>query len=282
VLMNNNVVDSIIASIIFALLSAGVGLILQALGFSAQASVFVALFVLLALMLLFLAVRNFYPMYTRWLTERLLENALSVKTNEPDDTRATFKKRIIERVLRENPGVEPKNSSWIMEFPNQEVCEPYIRDEFRNARKVKILTIRGEKYFAGKRSLFYNLYLEKRTKNFSIKVLVLSPESGHITDELAEDMGQDSADEIKRKMQIVLDILRRFANENKNFEVRCYDETPNFKILLFDDVMFVSAYTEPKNDHNAKMLRITREGNPLFIGIERYFDELWGRCTRLQ
>lgn len=276
--MNNNVVDSIIASIIFALLSTGVGLILQALGFSTQASVFIALLVLLALMLLFLAVRNFYPIYTRWLTERLLENALSVKANEPNDARATFKKRIVERVLRENPGVEPKKNTWIMEFPNQEACERYLRDEFRNARKVKILTIRGEKYFGDRWSLFYEQY-EKRIKNFSIKVLVLSPESRHITDELAREMGQHSAEVIKGKMHIVLDILRRFANENKNFEVRCYDETPNFKILIFDDVMFVSAFTEPKNDHNAKMLRITRDANPLFRGIERYFDEVWERCT---
>ena len=88
-------------------------------------------------------------------------------------------------------------------------------------------------------------------------------------------MGQHSAEDFKGKMQNVLNILRRFASQNKNFEVRCYDEPPNFKLLLFDDVMFVSAFTEPKNDHNAKMLRIRQEGTPLFVGLERYFDELW-------
>jgi len=162
--MNKNVIDSIIASIIFALFSTGVALILQTRGFNPQASIIIALFVLLALVLLFLAARRFYPMFNRWLTERLLENALHINQNETNENKIGFKKQIVEQVLQENAGVQQKHNTWIMEFENQEVCEPYLIDEFRTARKVKILTIRGEKYFGDKRSLFYNLYLEKRAK----------------------------------------------------------------------------------------------------------------------
>ena|SRR5947209_9277437 len=275
--MNNNVVDSIIASIIFAILSTGLGLVLQALGLSVQASVLVALFALLILMILFISAKSFYPVYVRRLAERQLEKTLNV--NDPNDPEMQFKRKIIERVLRENPGFETKGSTWIREYPNQETCEYDIQDAFRQAKKVKILTIRGKKYFLGGMSLFYNLYQEKRTKNlnFSVKVLVLSPESPHVTNELAQDIGQYSAKQIKSNMETVLDVLKDFAKENKNFEVRCYDETPNFKVLLFDDVMFVSAFTEPKNDRNAKMLRITREGTPLFRGLEKHFDDLWKR-----
>jgi hypothetical protein len=270
-----SLVENVIATIIVTLVSTAAGLILQAYGFSTQISIIVALFSLLVLLFLFLAFRRYYPIYIRRLTERLLENALRVNKNESDEARIEFRKTIVERVLRESSGVQPKENTWIREFENQEVCEPYLKDEFRNARKVKILTIRGEKYFGDRRSLFYNLYLEKRAKKITIKVLVLSPESNHITDELAEEMSQHSAKAIRRKMEIVLDSLKSLAVEDKNFEVRCYDETPNFKLLLFDDVMFVSAFTEPKNDHNAKMLRITREGTPLFVGLEKHFDDLW-------
>lgn len=275
--MNKGVVDSIIASIIFALLSTGLGLLLQTLGLSVQASVLVALFALLILMILFISAKSFYPIYTRRLAERQLERILNV--NDPSDPGMPFKRKLIEQVLRENSGFETKRSTWIREYPNQETCEDDIQNAFRKAKKVKILTIRGEKYFLGSRSLFYNLYLEKRTQNFSVQVLVLSPESAHITDELARDIGQYSAQQIKSNMQTVLDVLKDFAKHNKNFEVRCYDETPNFKILLFDDVMFVSAFTEPKNDHNAKMLSITREGTPLFMGLEKHFDDLWKRSA---
>ncbi len=271
--MNKNVVDSIIASIIFALFSTGVAIILQNHGFSSQAAIITALIVLLVLMLLFIVARNFYPLFNRWLTQRLLENALQLNPNETDEAKIGFKKKLIEQVLHEAVINEPKEKSWITEFPNQEICEPYLIEEFGKARTVKILTIRGEKYFGDKWSLFYEQY-EKRIKNVIVKVLVLSPESEHITDHLAREVGQHSAEAIKGKMQIVLNSMKRFASQNKNFEVRCYDETPNFKILLFDDVMFVSAFTEPKNDHNAKMIRITREGTPLFAGLEKHFNDL--------
>ena len=54
-------------------------------------------------------------------------------------------------------------------------------------------------------------------------------------------------------------------------------------MLLFDNVMFVSSFAGggPKNDNNVKMLEMKREGNPLFIGIERYFDELSKRSVPL-
>jgi hypothetical protein len=195
----NNVLENIIATIIAAALSTIVAFILQSFGFSTQMA---TLFALLALVLLFLVVRGVYPVCSRWITERLLEDALNMNPNDADQARTAFKKKIVGRVLREKPLVEQKQSNSIIEYPNQEACETHICDAFRNARKVKILTIRGERYFSGSRSLLYKLYSEKRTKNFTIDVLVLSPESRHIIDELAKDMGQDSANEIKGNQNV--------------------------------------------------------------------------------
>lgn len=275
--MNNNVVDSIIASVIFAAFSTGLGLFLQALGLSAQASAITALLTLLFLIFLFALIKNLYPIYTRRLAERTLLSTLSV--NDPKDPRMVLKKKIIERVLQENSETDPIKHNWMKVYENQEACEPYLQDAFRKAGKIKILTIRGEKYFTDERSLFKKMLRDKPGRNFSVQVLVLSPESGHITDELAQDMGQHSAEVIRGKMKLVLGVLRDLENQYKNIEVRCYNETPNFKLLLFDDVMFVSAFIEPKNDHNAHMLRITREGTPLFKGLENHFDDLWRRSV---
>ena len=130
----------------------------------------------------------------------------------------------------------------VIEFLNQQACESQIREASCTAKNVKILTIRGEKYFVGSRSLLYDLYSSKRTKASTIEVLVLSPESQHITENLARELGHHSAEEIRRKMHITLNYLKHIAEQNKNFKVKYYDETPNFKILLFDDVMFVSSF----------------------------------------
>jgi hypothetical protein len=68
----NTIVENVIATIIVTVVSTAAGLILQAFGFSTQVSVIVALFSLLFLMLLFLVARHYYPIYIRWLIERLL------------------------------------------------------------------------------------------------------------------------------------------------------------------------------------------------------------------
>ena len=175
-----------------------------------------------------------------------------------------------------------QENTLIMVFASQEECEALIRQESRHARRVKILTIRGEKYFLGPKSLLHNLYSLKPSKDLTIQVLVLSPETDHITEELAINLGHNSAERIRGKMNSVLGYLKFLMSQNKGFEVRCYQEKPIFKVLLFDDVMFVSSFAGggPKNDRNAKMFRLTRGGNPLFLGFESFFDSLWVRSAR--
>src|SRR5579884_792376 len=271
-LMHNNVVENVIATIIVGALSTALGIILRAFGFSSQESINAGLFALLVLAILFLVGKRFYPGFKRTLTVKLLEQVLNISPNNVDEV--TFKNQIVNRVLLENPRVEPKGSDSILEFPNQKACESRIRDACAKAKKVKILTIRGEQYFQGTRSLLRDLCLEKRGKGFSIEVLVLSPESQHITEELAESLGHSSAGRTKKRMHNVLDNLKHMEEENENFLVKCYEITPIFKLLFFDDVLFVSAIIGPKNDYNAKMYQITREEGTLFSGFERYFDEL--------
>lgn len=260
----NNIIENVIATVIVGALSTAIAFILPTFGFDTRQSVGIATVVLLALVLLFIVARRFYHIRARQLVVQLLENAL--------------------RKLRVNPGVEPKRNSSFLEFSNQKACEDHITNAARNAKKVKILTIRGEKYFVGSRSLLYDLYSSKRTKASTIEVLVLSPESQHITEEHARDLGHRSAEEIRRKMHITLNYLKHIAEQNKNFKVKYYNEAPNFKILMFDDVMFVSSFVDvvPKNDHNAKMLQIERDGNPLFTGLERHFDDLSKRSVSLE
>ena len=278
----SSVLENLIATIFSSMLSTTVGLILQAVGLGAQLSVITGV-ILFALALIFLVARKYYPKYRRKLTQRFLEQALTVGENEADKEKIAFKTKIVDRVLLENAGVQLEESSSVVEFINQAACEPHIREASRNAKKVKILTIRGEKYFLGPGSYLHPLYTSRRPKDATIEVLVLSPDSEHITDEQAANLDHESAEEIRNKMRIVVEYLMHLASFVRNFEVKCYDEPPNFKILLFDDVMFVSSFAGggPKNDHHTKMLQIKRDGNPLFVGFERLFDDLSKRSVSL-
>lgn len=287
--MNSNLIDNVIAGLFSTGLWVVVGVLLSTLGLSTPVS---AVLALLAAIFLFILFKIFYPRYIRWLTKKLLETTLKIKDDDPDKITVAFKQEIIDRVYQENPinkaqtGVISRNeversTSSFKEFANQKQCEPELQAAFRSAKVVKILTIRGEKYFLGRgnRSLFYDIFLEKPTKNLSVEVLVLSPDSAHITHELARDLRDHSSEYIRRKMQDVLDGLKEIASQHKNLEVRRYNETPIFKLLMFDDIMFITAYMEAKNDDNTKMFQIMRGENLFFSGFEKYFDELWKRSV---
>ncbi|HLI09234.1 MAG TPA: helix-turn-helix transcriptional regulator [Ktedonobacteraceae bacterium] len=170
--------------------------------------------------------------------------------------------------------------SPVTQFASQTKCEEQIKEAASVTRRAKVLTIRGEKYFMGSRSLLYNLCLPRRSEPVSVRVLVLSPEAAHISEELASRLEHESAEEIRDKMRHSLDNLKYHARRNKDFEVRCYQESPNFKILLFDSTLFVSSFVDggPKHDLGTEVLMM-REGHPLFVGFERYFDDLWERSS---
>ena len=182
-------------------------------------------------------------------------------------------------LIREHEG--RRQYDLVTVFDNQESCELQIREAARVARKVKILTVRGEKYFMGSRSLLHNLCLPKRSQGAHVRVLVLSPDSSHISEPLAERLDHESLDEIRDKMQHSLENLKFYAKRNEDFEVRCYQEAPNFKLLLFDATLFVTSFVNggPKNDYSARMFQMLREGNPLFAGFDRYFDDMWERAA---
>ncbi len=250
----NNVLDNVIAGIIVTVLTTVAGFML-------------------------VSGRKFYHAGKAKLTFWLLKKALKPNTKD-----ILLQKRIVDLLLHENSLIGSSYKTSVIEHPNQDACESYIKEAFRNAKKVKILTIRGQQYFLSSRSLLYDMCLTKKDKGFNIEVLVLSPESSHITEDLAGELGHNSVERIRKKMRIARDNLNHLAEQNANFRVRWYDETPNFKILMFDDIMFVSSFAGggPKNDRNAKMFQIARDNNPLFLGFERYFDNLSKRSISLQ
>lgn len=165
-----------------------------------------------------------------------------------------------------------QNSLIIRTFKNQQVCEPEIRREAHRAKTIKVLTIRGDKYFVGTKSIFHPILEEG---NATIDLLVLSPQAEHITEELASKLQHKSAEEIREGMRMSLDYLMGLVRRYEKFSVKCYLEEPVFKLLIFDDVMFVSSFARevPKNDENAEMFMIQGK-NSLFLGFEKHFDEL--------
>ncbi len=268
----NNIVENVVANALVVALSAAIGLFLRAFGVSTPNAVWIALLVLVSL---YVVMKSVYPRYMRGLTLRLVGNAL--KDNSNNAEAGNLKEDVVELVTRASHGSDPSQHYFIRVYRNQDECESTIKEVFRRAKRVKILTIRGQQYFSGTRSLLHDICIDKKSEDCSIQVLVLAPDAAHITESLALNLGHSSTERTRRRMRSALEDLKQLADENRNIHIRCFDETPNFKMLLFDETMFVSTYIRPKNDRDTQMIRITREQLLLFTGLERNFDDLWKR-----
>lgn len=269
-----NIVENLIANMLVILISTCVGLFLHAFGFNTEIAITLGLAVLLFLYILVYVVGwKIYPKFHNWLIIKLLNEAL--KTNSSKADVVELQDQIVRLVTLYIHKVKLNESYLIKVYPNQDKCESEIIEAFRRAKKVKILTIRGEKYFLSTKSLLRDITMTKRGEDIDIKVLVLVPESSHITERLARSLGHNSPENIRKKMNMSLTNLKHIAEQNTNFQVRAYDRTPILKMLLFDNVMFISAYMKAKNDLNTHMLRITREDVVLFTCLEKEFDNLW-------
>ena len=244
-----------------------------------SSSIFAAVSLCVALLVIWLVTSTFKVRKFR--TLRLLERALNVDVRNPDKRKLALKQAVVERTLLDNQGVQLTSPVAITEFASQRSCESKIRSAARDAKVMKVLTIRGQKYFFGERSLLKTICDLKTGKGYSMRVLVLSPETDHLTETVAMQLGHQSSDEVRENMQVTLDYLKLLMRLNGNFMVKCYNGTPSLKLLVFDDTMFVSAFLGPKSDDNVRMYQMSRQGNVLFAGLENMFDDLWQRSQLL-
>lgn len=162
-------------------------------------------------------------------------------------------------------------------------CKEELIDQFDSASsEIRILTIRGLRYFSRKAGLFFPLLRQKAIDNVPIKVLVCSPESTHIDLELVRGLRKSSVEEIRRNMRLALDNLEILMNEYKNLDIRVYEEVPIWNILQFDDTMYVSAYVEPKSHQNAVVHKIPQSSKSHFAAFDKHFNSLWQGSVPLQ
>jgi hypothetical protein len=166
-------------------------------------------------------------------------------------------------------------------FTNHLECQDEIIENFKAARRIKVLTARGGRYFmvAG---WFYDLLGEKKGRNDQIQILVCSSESSHIDEELAQRLGYGSAEAVRDRMRTSLGHLGSLCRDFSNISVRVYVEKPIWNVLLFDNVMYVAPYVGHASHEKAAVLKFRRHDRSHFVGFELHFDQLWSRSQLLE
>jgi len=163
-------------------------------------------------------------------------------------------------------------------FANLDECRDILCTDFKKANDIRLLIQIGKKEFGNQEPSFF-WSLAKDTKNQPetiIKVLRASPVSPFLS-ELRAKFRNTPLEQWQGDVQRLSDALRLLKNAyGVKIQIRVHSEPYLWRIFIFDDVAYVSAYLYPRdNDSQAVVYRIQKGNNSLYFVFSKYFDYLW-------
>jgi hypothetical protein len=154
------------------------------------------------------------------------------------------------------------------------------------ARRIDLLIHIGRREFGITDSLFYET-LKSRLANqgeedLEVRLLHIDLESPYLSEQRAQELGK-RRDKWLRDVEYVRSQIIDCARGRKNLRIRTHKEPFLWRLFIFDDQIFLSAYLHStKNDKHAPVYRIHQgpQGtNSLYSTFKRYYDHLWQLTT---
>lgn len=183
---------------------------------------------------------------------------------------STFSEDIGKHYMNEKTGI-------VKVFKNLEDCEEEMRTDFKKARDVRLLLQVGRRELGGhERSFFWNLAKERNQPGTSIRVLRAAEYSPFLSEERAKQR-KNLYTEWQFYIHQLTNTIRLLRDSyHVQIEEREHCEPFLWRIFIFDDIAYVSAYLYPRdNDKITVVYRLRKGETSLFTVFSKYFDYLW-------
>ena len=169
----------------------------------------------------------------------------------------------------------------IQKYNGWESCEDEIVKQIGRACRVGILRIKGRdlsRTHSYRDALKERIKLHKRTR-----ILLQSPDSEYITEEVAKTFGWSSKESYKEDL---IESLERLSREvidapDKSSVCRVYGSKPILRLYIFDERLYLSVYTGRKvEEENKKQVPVwclsrgTSQFGLAFV-IDSFFESIW-------
>jgi|GEM_PF-1938416 len=162
-------------------------------------------------------------------------------------------------------------------FKNLEECTTDLEAAFREAKRVRLLLQFGRRELgASEQSSFYNLIKNGEIQSdATVQILRASPTSPFLSHERARERNGDY-ERWQKDIARLKGEIDHLQKTNHLIHDREHREPFLWRIFIFDDIAFVSAYLYPKdNDTRAPVYKLVEGGHSLFVVFDKYFDYLW-------
>lgn len=166
-------------------------------------------------------------------------------------------------------------------FRDQSEANAELAAQAASAARVDLLVVRALGLVAMNDSLLRGP-LSARTTPVQMRVLLLDPEAPSAVIRAAE-IGE-SLDSFAAGIRLSLTRLAELADHPfVHLQTATYTELPTWRMLRFDDTLYLSAFGASSEGHRSGMYKLTAAANGvLHAGFLRQYDDAWRRARCLE
>jgi hypothetical protein len=165
-------------------------------------------------------------------------------------------------------------------FADQAAANHELRDLAATAAEVDILAVRTLGLISLNDSLLRGP-LSQRSTSVRVRMLLLDPDVPAVAIRAAE-IGE-SPESFAAGIRLAIARLAEFDDHPYvNIRTAMYDQLPTWRMIGFDGVLYVSAFSASSEGHRSGMYKFTAaNGGVLHTGFRRQFDEMWRQARHL-
>jgi hypothetical protein len=171
-----------------------------------------------------------------------------------------------------------KHTGIVRTYRNLHECKDEMEVDFRRATNISLLLQIGRLEFGYSELAFFYLLAKQKEIGSHIRILRASDKSPFLSEARARRRGKDPKywKEEMRRLGTQIEFLRDDPNVKAEIEDRQHLEPYLWRIFIFDDIAYVSAYLHPReNDKKAIVYRLKDGRDSLYPIFKKYFDYLW-------
>lgn len=167
--------------------------------------------------------------------------------------------------------VPPKfRKSFDKEFKNQKKALRSIRRDAKNSNTLRVMAMKGDTFSnPGNAGDLHDLLLNGPPKQ---KYLISSPDNPYVI-QRGKELNNNN---LKMGIENSIGCFKEIATTNPNIEINEHKEILRFRLIIFDNSLYLSFQSTDTPGRNSPMQRYTKPSSG-YSALEVYFEDLWNK-----
>lgn len=165
--------------------------------------------------------------------------------------------------------IPPKfRKSFDKEFKNQKSALKSIRRDARSSDTIRVVAMKGDTFSSpGEAGELHDLLLNGPNKQ---KYLISDPDNPYVI-QRGKELNNNN---LRMGIQNSIGCFEDIINKNANIEIRKHKELLRFRLIIFDDSLYLSFQSTDTPGRLSPMQRYIKPSSG-YLALEAFFEDLW-------